>query len=112
MQVIALRTLRQFWKEHPDAETPLRTWHARVTTAAWTGPAEVKKEFGTTIDFVGDSRVIFDIGGNKYRLIVHISYKYKRVLIKAILTHPEYNRIDPERVDVARTRRKAAEERS
>lgn len=54
--------------------------------------------FGTSVDFVGDSRAIFDIGGNKYRLIVHVAYPYGRVLIKFIGTHADYDRIDPERI--------------
>ena len=95
MQVIARRTLRQFWQRHPQAEGPLRAWHAVVTKAAWKGPAEVKAMFGTTVDFVRDSRVVFDIGGNKYRLVVHVAYRFKRVLIKFVGTHKEYDRIDP-----------------
>jgi|SRR6266851_164537 len=96
MQVIALRTLRLFWEDqHPQAETPLRTWYAIVSRAIWTGPADVKAQFGSTVDFVADNRVIFDIGGNKYRLIVHVSYRYERVLVKFIGTHAEYEKIDP-----------------
>jgi mRNA interferase HigB len=98
MQVIALKRLRQFWKKHPRAETPLRTWYAITSRADWNGPADVKEQFGTTVDFVGDNRLIFDIGGNKYRLIVRPAYRFKRVLIKFIGTHEEYDRIDPEKV--------------
>jgi mRNA interferase HigB len=54
--------------------------------------------FGSTVDFVGDNRVIFDVGGNKYRLVVHVAYPFKRVLIKFVGTHKEYDRIDPETV--------------
>jgi len=54
--------------------------------------------FGSTVDFVGDNRIIFDIGGNKYRLIVHVAYSYKRVLVKFIGTHADYDKIDPETV--------------
>lgn len=54
--------------------------------------------FGTTVDFIGDSRVIFDVGGNKYRLIAHVAYPYRRVLIKFVGTHADYDRIDPERI--------------
>ena len=55
-------------------------------------------EFGATVDFIGDNRLIFDIGGNRYRLIVHVSYVYKRVLVKFVGTHAEYDRIEPETV--------------
>ena len=95
MQVIALKRLRWFWERHPQAEMPLRAWFALVSRASWDGPAEVKQQFGATVDFVGDNRAIFDIGGNKYRLAAHIAYRYKRVLVKFVGTHAEYARIDP-----------------
>src|SRR5436190_18445201 len=98
MQVIARRTLKQFWKRHPQAETPLRVWFAIVSRARWLGPADVKQQFGATVDFVADNRVIFDLGGNKYRLIVHGSYAFGRVLVKFVGTHAEYDRIDPKAV--------------
>jgi mRNA interferase HigB len=78
VQVVARRTLRQFWEDHPDAEKPLRSWYATVDRAEWATPADVKAHFGPA-DFVGDNRVIVNIGGNKYRLIVHVSYTFKRV---------------------------------
>jgi len=98
MQIIAKSTLKQFWERHAQAETPLRTWHTIVRKAEWTGPADVKEMFGATVDFVSDNRIIFDISGNKYRLIVHVAYPYKRVLIKFIGTHKEYDKINPETV--------------
>lgn len=98
MQIVARRTLRQFWERHPQAEGPLRAWFAAVSKARWTGPKDVKRQFGTTVDFVADNRVIFDLGGNKYRLIAHTSYRFGRVLVKFIGTHAEYDRIDPKAV--------------
>jgi mRNA interferase HigB len=95
MQVIALRTLKRFWEEHAKAEVPLRTWYVVVSKAAWTSPADVKEQFGTTVDFVADNRLVFDIGGNKFRLIVRVSYEYKAVQVKFVGTHAEYDRIDP-----------------
>ena len=62
--------------------------------AQWTAPADVKAEFGATVDFLADNRLVFDIAGNRYRLIVHAAYRYKRVLIKFIGTHAEYDKID------------------
>jgi mRNA interferase HigB len=96
VQVIAKRTLKVFWDRHNQAETPLRAWYAIVNQSEWSSPADVKAEFGASVDFVGDNRLIFDIAGNKYRLIVHVAYAYKRVLIKFVGTHAEYDRIDPE----------------
>jgi mRNA interferase HigB len=98
MQVIARRTLRQFWDRHPQAEGPLRAWFAIVSKARWRAPHEVKRQFGANVDFVGDNRAIFDLAGNKYRLVAHISYPFGRVLVKFVGTHAEYDRIDPEAV--------------
>ncbi|MDK1376566.1 MULTISPECIES: type II toxin-antitoxin system HigB family toxin [unclassified Sinorhizobium] len=98
MQIIAKSTLRAFWERHPRAETPLKTWHAVVSNAEWTGPADVKAMFGAHVDFVSDNRIIFDISGNKYRLVVHVAYPFKRVLIKFVGTHKEYDEINPETV--------------
>ena len=98
MQIIAKRTLREFWQRHPRAEVPLRGWFAMVSRADWQSPTDVKAMFGTTVDFVADNRLIFDIGGNKYRLVVHVAYEYRRALIKFVGTHTEYDRIDPETI--------------
>lgn len=95
MQVIARRTLVQFWRRHPPAEGPLKAWFAVVSKVRWAGPAEVKRAFGASVDFVSDNRVIFDIGGNKYRLVAHFSFKFGRVLVEFVGTHAEYDRIDP-----------------
>jgi mRNA interferase HigB len=98
MQVVAKKALRLFWLRYPRSKTPLSVWHATVEKARWSGPNDIKAMFGTTVDFLSDNRVIFDIGGNKYRLIIRVSYKYQRVLIKFIGTHDEYDKIDPETV--------------
>ncbi len=98
MQVISKRTLVQFWQRHERAETPLRAWHSMASRAQWVGPTDVKAEFGATVDFLADNRLVFDIAGNRYRLIVHVAYRYKRVLIKFIGTHAEYDKINAERV--------------
>lgn len=74
---------------------PLRTWYAIVSRASWSGPAEIKRQFGSAVDFVADNRLVFDVGGNKYRLIVRVSYEYKAVQIKFVGTHAEYDRVDP-----------------
>lgn len=94
MHVIAKRALRIFWERHPQARTPLQVWFATVGRAAWNSPADVKAEFGATVDFVADSRAIFDVSGNKYRLVVRVAYLHKRVLIKFVWTHADYDKID------------------
>jgi mRNA interferase HigB len=99
MQVLSRSTLRDFWQRHATAKRPLRVWLRIAEQEIWTGPADVKLKFGRSVDFVADNRAIFDIGGNKYRLIAHISYRFRRVLIKFVGTHSEYDKIDPETVD-------------
>ncbi len=99
MRVIAKKKLRAFWKRHPKAATPLQIWWTIATQADWTTPQDVKDAFGKTVDFVTDNRVIFDIGGNKYRLIVHCDYRYSIVRIKFVGTHAQYDRINPETVE-------------
>jgi mRNA interferase HigB len=98
MQIVALRTLKLFWLKHPQAERPIRAWYGLVSQTIWQGPVDVKEQFGTTVDFMADNRLIFDLSGNKYRLVVHVSYRFKRVLVKFVGTHAEYDRIVPETV--------------
>ena len=98
MNVVSKATLRAFWHRHTQSRGPLEAWFADVRQASWDGPADVKTDFGNTVDFIADNRVIFDIAGNKYRLIANIAYRFKRVLVKFIGTHAEYDRIDPETI--------------
>jgi len=98
VRIITKATLRAFWERHPTAHRPLRSWYDIVAKSTWTGPSNVKREFGTAVDFVGDNRLIFDVGGNKYRLVVHVAYPFGRVLIKFVGTQKDYDRIDPETV--------------
>jgi mRNA interferase HigB len=93
MQVIAKRTLKLFWLRHPQAEIPLRNWYAITDKAEWRRPADIKAMFGTTVDFIEDNRIVFDIAGNKYRLVVHVAYRFKRVLIKFVGTHKQYDKV-------------------
>lgn len=98
MQILSKSTLRAFWLKHNQAQAPLTVWYNMVKEAEWNGPADVKNMFGATVDFVGDNRIIFDISGNKYRLIARVSYPYKRVMIKFVGTHKDYDKIDAETV--------------
>ncbi|THF58984.1 type II toxin-antitoxin system HigB family toxin [Ollibium composti] len=98
MQIIARKALKDFWTKHNQAQAPLTAWYLAVSKVEWHGPTDVKDMFGSAVDFVGDNRIIFDIAGNKYRLVVHVAYRFKRVLIKFVGTHKEYDRINPETV--------------
>lgn len=94
MNVIAKRTLQDFWTVHPTARAPLAAWYAHARAAEWETPQDIRDDFRSA-DFVADNRVIFNIGGGNYRLVVHVAYEFKAVLIKFVGTHKEYDRIDP-----------------
>ncbi len=95
MRVIAKRTLREFWQRFHDAEEALKAWHAEAEAAAWQNPAEIKAQYGNA-SIIKDSRVVFNICGNKYRLVVKINYGHAVILIRFIGTHKEYDAIDVE----------------
>ena len=93
MHVIRPEPLEAFWGEYPDAEGPLRAWLDTVIEARWENAAEVKTIYATA-SMVGNRRVVFNVGGNKYRLVVKISYKTKVVFVRLLGTHAEYDEID------------------
>lgn len=100
MRIIAKRTIRQFWESHPrgrDAKTPLQVWYSTVEDADWASPADVKASYGDA-SILKDSRVVFNIGGNKFRLVVWINYPYRVVYIRFVGTHDEYDHIDAETI--------------
>jgi len=93
MNVVALKTLQAFWTKHPRSRGPLTTWYKLARAAEWKTPHDVLATFGSA-DFLADSRVVFDIGGNNYRVVARISYPFKQVLVKFVGTHAEYDAID------------------
>lgn len=100
MRVIALSTLRAFWENsraHADAREPTLAWYRHALHADWASPAEVKRDFGTA-SILRDGRVVFNIGGNKYRLVVWINYPYRVVYIRFIGTHAQYDKIDVQKI--------------
>jgi mRNA interferase HigB len=90
MRVISRKVLREFWKAQPDAEVPLRQWETVVKRADWREWADLKVTYGSA-DKV-EKYVVFDIGGNKYRLIAVLIYLKRKVYIQHVLTHKEYDR--------------------
>ncbi len=98
MRIIARRTLREFWQRHLDAEQALKAWFAEVEAAAWKTSAEVKAKHASA-SIIGGERVVFNICGNKYRLVVRINYAVGVLFIKFIGAHREYDRIDAETVE-------------
>jgi mRNA interferase HigB len=95
MRIISRRTLRAFWEQagRGYAEQPLKAWFREVEHADWAKPADVKQAFRSA-SLVGNGRVVFNIAGNKYRLVVRINYPYRVVYIRFIGTHGEYDEID------------------
>src|SRR5579862_7888759 len=93
MRVISIRRLREFWADHPDAEMPLRAWYHRSLKASWNTPADIKAD-DADASFLGNNRVVFNIKGNTYRLIVKITYQFGIVYVRFIGTHDEYDKID------------------
>jgi mRNA interferase HigB len=90
MHVISLKALREFWEQYPDAESPLREWYQATRKADWTCFADLRARYASA-DVVGHL-VVFNIGGNKYRLIVAIHYNRGQVYVRHVLTHKEYDR--------------------
>lgn len=97
MRIIAVGTLRDFWRRpgRRDAEQPLRTWVHIVRAADWSRPTDVKEVFRSA-DIIGHNRIVFDIGGNKYRLVAAVHYRGKRIYVRFVGTHKEYDQIDAE----------------
>ena len=93
VRIIARKILREFSQKHPDSEGPLRAWHAEAGKAKWATTAEIKRLYKSA-SIINNSRVVFNIGGNKYRLIVEIKYEFQIVYIRFIGTHEQYDRID------------------
>ncbi|HEY7770555.1 type II toxin-antitoxin system HigB family toxin [Longimicrobium sp.] len=100
MRIIARSTLRQFWENHPrgaEAETALQVWFSTVQRADWAAPADVKSTYGDA-SILKDSRVVFNIAGNRFRLVARINYAYWVVYIRFVGTHAEYDDIDAETI--------------
>lgn len=100
MRVIAVSKLRAFWERHPDAEQPLKAWYQEATNASWTQPADIKERYRSA-SVLKNRRVVFNLKGNDYRLIVAIAYKLQIAYIKFVGTHREYDAVDAETVDMA-----------
>jgi mRNA interferase HigB len=93
MRIIALKALRDFWEKHPQAEVPLRAWHAIALRADWRTPADVKEAYRSA-SFLGRNRVVFNIKGNEFRLVVAVHYDRGLIFVRFVGTHQQYDRID------------------
>ena len=97
MRVISRKILREFWEKHPDAHQPLQAWYADVKHADWKKPSDIKNAY-RNVSFLASNRVVFNIKGNNYRVIVVVQYSYGVVYIRFVGTHKEYDRINAETV--------------
>ncbi|WWE59272.1 type II toxin-antitoxin system HigB family toxin [Parasalinivibrio latis] len=95
MRIISRATLREFWEKsaYRDAEQPLKAWFDEAKQASWQSPADIKDKYRNA-SFVANNRVVFNIHGNKYRLIVAVNYKFAMCYIRFVGTHAQYDKID------------------
>ena len=93
MRVIAKSTLKEFWISHPDSEEQLKSWFNEAEKSTWNSPNDIKSDYPSS-SILQDNRVVFNIKGNTYRLIVRINYKVGIVWIRFIGTHADYDKIN------------------
>jgi len=93
VRIIARKHLINFWRTHPDAEQPLKAWYDEVIHASWKKPQDIKSHYRNA-SFISGNRVVFNIKGNSYRLVVAVAYSFGAVYIKFIGNHTTYDRIN------------------
>jgi len=93
MRIIVRKHLMNFWRVHPDTEQPLKAWYDEVAHASWKRPQDIKNQYRNA-SFIAGNRVVFNIKGNAYRLVVAVTYSFGAVYVKFIGSHAEYDRID------------------
>jgi mRNA interferase HigB len=97
MRIISRRALREFWEHHPDARQALQAWYADAKRAVWKRPVDIKEVYRNA-SIVAHNRVVFNIKGNRYRLVVAVNYDYGIIYIRFVGTHKEYGRIDAAKI--------------
>jgi mRNA interferase HigB len=97
VRVFSKKILREFWEKHNDAEQQLKTWHKEASKAKWATPAKIKAEYAKA-SILKSGRVVFDICGGSYRLIVDINYKREWLFVRFIGTHNDYDKVDAENI--------------
>ena len=105
MRVIAANTIKDYWEEHPDSEPSLKAWLQEVEQSNWKTPHELKQKYRHASILTG-KRVVFNIGGNNFRLIVDIEYRLKIVFVVWFGTHSQYDLIDAKTVSYVKTNKK------
>jgi mRNA interferase HigB len=97
MRIIAKKSLIDYWTAVPATKSELEAWHAEAKAADWSTPAEVKAKYGNA-SILKDGRVVFNICGNKHRLVVWINYEFRAIYIRFLGTHKEYDKIDSQSI--------------
>ena len=100
MRIVSRATLKEFWEQssYSDSEQPLKAWYEEAKKADWTSPQDIKDKYRNA-SFVGNNRVVFNIKGNDYRLVVAVMYRAGALFIKFVGTHKEYDQINVETVE-------------
>jgi mRNA interferase HigB len=93
VRIISRKTLREFWEKHADAQQPLQAWYFDVKRAKWSSPADIKNIYRNA-SFLADNRVVFNIKGNKYRVVAAVQYDFGIVYIRFVGTRKDYDKID------------------
>ena len=96
-RIFAKSTLRDFWIKHPDSEQYLKTWHDTAMSSDWKTPNDVKLTYANA-SILKDSRIVFNIKGNSYRLVVKFNFEKQWIFIRFIVTHLEYDKIDVNKI--------------
>lgn len=97
MRVISKKILRDFWQKHPGCEQQLKSWYKEADNASWKGPADIKIAYPNA-SILENNRLVFNIKGNNYRLIVRINYHYQMLWIRFIGTHAQYDKINANKI--------------
>lgn len=94
MRIVKRGVLKNFAREHPQARGSLDTWYEQIKAGEWNSPSDIKRVFGSNVDFVENNRAIFNIKGNDYRLIAEINYRTQAAYVRFIGTHREYDKVE------------------
>jgi len=97
LRVIAKKILRDFWTKDSDCEQQLKSWYNEAADATWKNPNEIKQEYPSA-SILEYNRIVFNIKGNNYRLIIKINYHYQMIWIRFIGTHAQYDKIDATKI--------------
>ena len=99
MGIIAISQLKAFWEQHPDAKQPLLAWIDEARKALWSSPADIKDQYRSA-SILKSRRVVFNIKGNDYQLVVAVAYRFGALYIKFVGTHKQYDAVDADTVEM------------